>query len=80
VSYHIELVDPSAAVARQAQRIRDQYKLASPEHAVRNEFWTTGDAAAFAAVAHQLLPECPLCQVMHLPFVDIKSVAAPAIR
>lgn len=80
VSYNIELVDPSGAVARQALRIRDQFGPAAAVGPTGCEFWTTGDSAAFAAVAHQLLPGYPPFKVTHIPFIDIRSIAAPATR
>jgi glutamate racemase len=57
--YEIELIDPSLAVARQVMRVRDQYGLSHNPFGgdVNCQFWTTGDAAAFADTARRLLPE-----------------------
>jgi len=75
VSYEIALVDPSHAVARQAMRVRDEHGLARPAaEASRCQFWTTGDALAFSAVASRLLPERSDFSAMFVPFADIRDV------
>ncbi len=56
IKREVELVDPSMAVARQAMRVRDQYGLAAAATGVpQRQFWTTGDAERFSAVARRLL-------------------------
>ncbi|MBE0688569.1 MAG: glutamate racemase [Anaerolineae bacterium] len=52
---HAALVDPSAAVARQVQRIvAQQGGVAQPGDAIMNRYCTSGDPAVFAAVIAQL--------------------------
>ena len=60
--YEIALVDPSAAVARQAMRVRDRHGLSKPVGNQPHRFYTTGDVAAFTTLARRLLPEHPHLQ------------------
>jgi glutamate racemase len=77
VTYDIELVDPSHAVARQAMRVRNQHGLGAPAIAEsRVQFWTTGDAAAFSAVSRRLLPNQLDFPAATVPFSDIRAVPA----
>ena len=64
--YSIALVDPSAAVARQTMRVRDQYGLSGGAGATPHQFYTTGDAAAFTALARRLLPNHPHVSASHV--------------
>ncbi len=69
----IELVDPSSAVARQAMRVRDlNPDRSATAQAGQHQFWTTGDAMAFVAVARRLLPEQPHVSAVRVPFADIR--------
>jgi glutamate racemase len=60
--YEITLVDPSAAVARQAMRVRDQHSLSRPDGNQPHRFYTTSDVAAFTTLARRLLPDHPQLQ------------------
>lgn len=74
-SSNIELVDPSFAVARQALRVRDQYPNATLTVPARqHQFWTTGDAGAFAAVARHLLPDQTHFPAETVSFADIRLI------
>ncbi len=81
VTYDIELVDPSQAVARQVLRVRDQHVSGAPAVAASHyQFWTTGDAGAFSTVARRLLPDRPHFPAVSVPFSDIKAVMAASPR
>jgi glutamate racemase len=63
----VEIIDPGPAVARQARRVR----LALPGRpcggqAAAREFWTTGDAERFDALARRLAPELGRAQARRL--------------
>jgi glutamate racemase len=71
VDYAIRLIDPSAAVARQTMRVRDQYQLSRAGAGALRRFYTTGDAATFTSLARRLLPASPDLRAAHLPCPEI---------
>jgi glutamate racemase len=53
----VAVIDPAPAVARQTARVLSQSGLrADRSHASRHTFYTSGEAAAFAAMIERLFP------------------------
>ena len=69
--YEINLIDPSAAVARQVMRVRDQYYLSQATQTPLRQFYTTGNAGAFTALAQRLLPDAPNLAATHVSDTEI---------
>ncbi len=72
----IEIIDPGPAVARQALRVRQALagRPAWGGEAAR-EFWTTGDAARFDALARRLAPELGQAVARHLDPANLGAAA-----
>jgi glutamate racemase len=69
--YAISLIDPSAAVARQVMRVRDLYSLSQATETPLHQFYTTGNAEAFTALARRLLPDAPQLTGTHVSSAEI---------
>jgi glutamate racemase len=75
-AYEVELIDPSPAVARQAMRVRDQAGLACAQDCeAPHQFWTTGDVAAFRALAPRLLSGHPALLTASFEHADLFQTA-----
>jgi glutamate racemase len=64
--YQINLIDPSAAVARQTMRVRDAHGLSQAVESPLRKFYTTGDAASFQKLAQRLLPDATGLCMRHI--------------
>jgi glutamate racemase len=65
VGPEIHVIDPAPAIARQTRRMLEAHNLlAEGEHDAAVRFITSGDAAEFRRVLHQLLNlDCPVRKV-----------------